>query len=502
MSIQPDLDSNKTEMDDKEEMNEIGSALEAVINSVGGLGLYQKILFIAMMPFGIAWAFLYFCQMFVTATPDVHWCRVPELDSLSMEMRRSLVTPTTGNYDFDKCNTFDTNWTQVLESLRAPEAGTPTIPCPYGWEFQFEDIPYSTVVSERGWVCDRAYLVPWSQSISFVGSVIGGIVCGMLADKYGRLPALVLANVFGIIGNVGTIFTTGFWDFSICRFIAGMSVDSCFLLIYILVLEYVGTRYRTWVSNLSIALFFGGGCVLLPWVALWISDWKWIMFATAVPSVLVFLTPFLVPESARWLISKGRVDKAVTVLKRFEKMNGNKIPDNVMEKFVTIAKTRIEKEDGISLIFKTPSLRIMVVFLIIAFMAVAVMFDGIIRMSENLGMDFFVTFAVTSATEIPSIIVLLFLLDRLGRRWLVYYIGVSGCYRAVLQQHVVRVHYPVDARADADCCESFRGVLRAHHSFCCGHRLSLIIVGVVGLAGASLALFLPETKGKHGVSAF
>ncbi|VVC96061.1 unnamed protein product [Leptidea sinapis] len=75
----------------------------------------------------------------------------------------------------------------------------------------------------RGWVCDRAYLVPWSQSISFVGSVIGGIVCGMLADKYGRLPALVC-----------TIFTTGFWDFSICRFIAGMSVDSCFLLIYIL----------------------------------------------------------------------------------------------------------------------------------------------------------------------------------------------------------------------------------------------------------------------------
>ncbi|XP_050684671.1 solute carrier family 22 member 3-like isoform X2 [Leptidea sinapis] len=309
-----------------------------------------------------------------------------------------------------------------------------------------------------------------------------------------------------------------------------MSVDSCFLLIYILVLEYVGTRYRTWVSNLSIALFFGGGCVLLPWVALWISDWKWIMFATAVPSVLVFLTPFLVPESARWLISKGRVDKAVTVLKRFEKMNGNKIPDNVMEKFVTIAKTRIEKEEGISLIFKTPSLRIMVVFLIIAFMAVAVMFDGIIRMSENLGMDFFVTFAVTSATEIPSIIVLLFLLDRLGRRWLVFApmmaAGILCLVTAFVPRGIISVSLAVTARffnnmsyvsiiqwtpelmptavrasgASFVHITAFAAVIVSPfivYSDNLWEGLSLIIVGVVGLAGASLALFLPETKGQR-----
>ena len=43
-----------------------------------------------------------------------------------------------------------------------------------------------------------------------------------------------VANILGCIGGVGTIFTNDFWDFAICRFLVGMSVDSCFLMLYII----------------------------------------------------------------------------------------------------------------------------------------------------------------------------------------------------------------------------------------------------------------------------
>ncbi|XP_038208486.1 carcinine transporter-like [Zerene cesonia] len=522
-------------MSPKEESDNIGSALEAVITSVGEIGLYQRILFIGMLPFGFAWAFTYFVQMFITATPQEHWCRVPELASLDLELRRHLSVPSTGDYDVDSCMVFDANWTHVLETLRPPETNTPLIPCQNGWEFIFEDIPYSTVVSEREWVCDKASLVPWAQSISFLGSIVGGILCGTLADRYGRLPVLILANALGVIGNIASMFTTGFWDFSVCRFIAGMCVDSCFILIFILVLEYVGTKYRTWVANLSIAFFFGGGCILLPWIALWVSDWKLLMIVTSSPMIVGFLAPFVVPESARWLVSKGRIDKAMEVLKRFEKINGNKIPQNVMDQFVQAAKCTKVEDEGIALIFKTAPLRRMVIFLIFTFISVAVMFDSIIRLSENLGLDFFVTFSVASATELPSIVVLLLLLDRLGRRWLVFApmmaAGALCLITAFVPRGVISVSLAVVARFFNNMSylaitqwtlELMPTVVRASgasfvhisafaavivtpfivYSDRAWEGLSLIIVGVVGLsgaslAGASLALVLPETKGKR-----
>lgn len=49
---------------------------------VGEFGLYQKLLFLLMIPFEFSMA-----QIFLTLVPDEHWCRVPELEHLSIEER-------------------------------------------------------------------------------------------------------------------------------------------------------------------------------------------------------------------------------------------------------------------------------------------------------------------------------------------------------------------------------------------------------------------------------
>ncbi|XP_046971681.1 organic cation transporter protein-like isoform X2 [Vanessa cardui] len=510
--------------------DDIGSALEIVIKHVGEIGLYQRLLFVIMMPFGLVWSFAYFGQMFITATPQEHWCRVPELDGLSLELRRSLSVPKISDTEYDQCFMFDANWTQVLETMLAPDPNTPTIPCTNGWEFLFDDIPYSTIVNEREWVCDKASLVPWSQTISFFGSVVGGILCGTLADKYGRLPVLILANVLAFTGGVATVFTHDFWDFAICRFIVGMSCDSCFIMMYILVLEYVGTKYRSIVANTSIAMYFGGGCLLLPWISLWISDWKFISVAMSVPAVFALATPFVVPESTRWLISKGKTDEAVKVLKKFERINKSNIPDDVLENFIAVANKTKEKTESVLMIFKTPSLRVMVTLLIIAFMGVALMFDNVIRLSENLGLDFFVTFTVTSATEIPSIIILVLLLDRVGRRWFVtapmMIAGVLCLAAAFVPRGLASVALAVSARffnnmsygtviqwtpellptpvrasgASFVHISAFAAVMISPfiiYSDRVWEGLSLIIVGVIGIVASCVALLLPETKGRR-----
>lgn len=63
--------------------------------------------------------------------------------------RRNLSAPgaATGG-SWDSCMTFDVNWTDVLETMQPPPEGTPMIPCQHGWDFEFSDIPYETVVTE------------------------------------------------------------------------------------------------------------------------------------------------------------------------------------------------------------------------------------------------------------------------------------------------------------------------------------------------------------------
>lgn len=65
------------------------------------------------------------------------------------------------------------------------------------------------------------------------------------------------------------------------------------------VLEYVGPKWRTFVANMSIAIFFTLASCSLPWIALWVADWRWLSVVTAAPLALAIITPWMVPESAR-----------------------------------------------------------------------------------------------------------------------------------------------------------------------------------------------------------
>lgn len=54
---------------------------------VGEFGIYQKILFLLMIPFAFFVSFVYFSQIFMTIVPEQHWCWVPELANLTVEER-------------------------------------------------------------------------------------------------------------------------------------------------------------------------------------------------------------------------------------------------------------------------------------------------------------------------------------------------------------------------------------------------------------------------------
>ncbi|XP_026323618.1 organic cation transporter protein-like [Hyposmocoma kahamanoa] len=520
-------------METKEELNkkqhDDSDALEAVLSHVGEMGRYQKWLFVAMAPFGFIFAFVYFVQMFVAATPQTHWCRVPELEHLDQELRWNLSVPMLESGDYDRCRTFEANWSHVLETSQPPHPNTSQVECPHGWEFKLGDIPYHTVVSERDWVCQSSGFAPIAQSVFFAGSFAGGLLFGWLADRFGRVPALVGANLIGCVGGVASIFTVGLWDFAFCRFLVGMSYDSCFMMIYILVLEYVGPRHRTWVANMSIALYFGSGCLVLPWLAVWISDWRNLILATSLPMLVVIGAPFVVPESARWLSSRGRIKQAVDVLRRFERVNRTQIPQDVMDEFIVASRQTRQTDESMRALFKSAELRIMMCFMVVVYIACALIFDGLVRMSENLGLDFFITFTLTSATEIPSVTLLALVLDRWGRRILTCgpmtiagvlsliaaFVpkGIPQVALAIMARFCINMSYnaaiqwatellPTGVRASGSSVVHVSGYIGTVvspfivYSERYWRSLPLLLLGIIGLIAASIGVLLPETRGR------
>jgi MFS family permease len=73
-----------------------------------------------------------------------------------------------------------------------------------------------------------------AQAVFFGGAILGGLIFGWVADRYGRIPALVWTNLIGFVAGIATSFVTTFWAFCVCRFLVGLAFDNCFTMMYIL----------------------------------------------------------------------------------------------------------------------------------------------------------------------------------------------------------------------------------------------------------------------------
>ena len=78
---------DKSEKPAPEEAGKGAFEFDDLLPQIGEFGIYQKILFLMMIPFAFFVAWVYFTQIFITIVPEQHWCWVPELANLTIEER-------------------------------------------------------------------------------------------------------------------------------------------------------------------------------------------------------------------------------------------------------------------------------------------------------------------------------------------------------------------------------------------------------------------------------
>ena len=162
-----------------------------------------------------------------------------------------------------------------------------------------------------------------------IGCAFGAFFAGRLADVIGRRTVMIIAAVLFVVGALVQGSTDLHALFILARFSGGMAVGAASVLSPLYISEVAPANIRgrlttvqqvmiisgltaAFVVNYFFAQAAGGSLGELAGI----SAWRWMYLAQAVPATVFLIALFFIPESPRYLVSRGREDDAMAVLTR------------------------------------------------------------------------------------------------------------------------------------------------------------------------------------------
>lgn len=172
------------------------------------------------------------------------------------------------------------------------------------------------MVGEYNVARKTASLVPF---FALVGTVTGSVLWGVFADIYGRKASILLSAVVFVGTSICGAMPSLQWNMAMC-FVMGAGAGGMLPVTYALLAETMPTRHRGWALVLVGGLGAVGGYFAASGCAAWlVPHWSWrILWLINLPTgLLLILMGALIPESAKFLLSRGRRAEAERVMARF-----------------------------------------------------------------------------------------------------------------------------------------------------------------------------------------
>jgi sugar porter (SP) family MFS transporter len=165
----------------------------------------------------------------------------------------------------------------------------------------------------------------WAVSCIIIGCMIGCVFTGPLSDKYGRKRMLQFAALVFLFSTLGCTLSGSYSVFIINRTIAGIAVGSASMLSPMYIAEVSPARHRGKLGTLNLlAIFIGQSAAFITNFFLrgygGLNNWRWMIGIMVIPSAVLLLMLFFIPESPRWLVEKQRHNMAYKILKRINGM--------------------------------------------------------------------------------------------------------------------------------------------------------------------------------------
>lgn len=197
-------------------------------------------------------------------------------------------------------------------------------------------------------------------------------------------------------------------------------------------MELVGPKGRVF-GNTLINVVFVFGLMSLAGLSWLLQDWRTLLRVIYAPSCLIFSYLWILNESVRWLISKGRHDEAVAILKKAAKMNNVELSEQGLAPLFNIDKDKVkieldekEKEDVgenkivqksiVMQVLNSSIIRSRLITCSFLWITCTFVYYGLSINSVSLAGNMYVNFMLVAFIEIPANFCCLFVLDRFGRK--------------------------------------------------------------------------------------
>ncbi|GJQ74449.1 hypothetical protein Trydic_g21319 [Trypoxylus dichotomus] len=394
------------------------------------------------------------------------------------------------------------------------------------WEFDGEG---ETIISEFSLLCDRKYLNNVSEMMFLAGVAIGGFVCGLISDKFGRKKTLMGSVLIQTILGVLIAVTPWFEMYFILRAILGFISVSVVFSGFVLSIELVGGIWRT-VAGIAYLFPLSLSYASIAGMAYLLRDWRHLQLAISLPGMLFLGLWWVLPESPRWLHAMGRTKELREVLQHAAHINRKPLPEN-FEKLLLPTSVESNSSAGILDLFRTAKMRKITLLLSVIWFTVYLIYYGLVLNVGNIGGDLYVNSALSGLVEVPAIAISIVFLLKMGRRWpmtltlvfsgisclliipikwatsdlqwLVTSLSMFGKFLVSSSNAVVPVFtaelYPTTMRnlgVGASNVSAGIALMLVPYLFeteAIHFSLPLVIIGFFGVVGGSCVLFLPET---------
>lgn len=192
-----------------------------------------------------------------------------------------------------------------------------------GLLFGFDTAVISGTVEslERVYDLDEFWL-GFTVAVALIGTIVGAFTVGKPADRFGRQRVLIVLALFYFISAIGSALTQHWIPFLLYRFLGGLAVGGSSVVapMYIAEIAPSHLRGRLVMANqlnvvTGILLAFFSNYLVAQAIDAAVA-WRWMFGVEALPAALFFGFLFVIPQSPRWLVKKGRVEEARAILGR------------------------------------------------------------------------------------------------------------------------------------------------------------------------------------------
>jgi SP family sugar:H+ symporter-like MFS transporter len=271
-------------------------------------------------------------------------------------------------------------------------------------------------------------------AVALLGCAVGAIIAGGLSDRWGRLRVMFLGAIMFFVSSIGSALTFSVPDLILWRVIGGLGIGIASVVAPAYIAEIAPRQIRGGLASLQqLAITLGIFAALLSdallaWGAggasepLWLGldAWRWMFLIGVIPAAVYGILSFTVPESPRYLISKGRADEAREVFSRL-------VPPADLDQTMTELTKAIEfdkETQGVTLRGPVLGLQSIVwVGIILSvfqqFVGINVIFYYSTTLWQSVGFPESASLGISVVTSITNVLVTLiaiFLVDRVGRK--------------------------------------------------------------------------------------